>query len=253
MLKLKSFKTQLILFLAVLAIFLSVKDKDAVFLSALIIAVISSLIIESIILFLKKNVFEITESSNITGLIIGFVLSSNIAWGVIIAASLIAVFSKHLIRFKNKHIFNPAAFGIFLSCFLFNVSTQWKGAYSWYLLLPAGFYFIYKIRKIEIITSCAVVFVCLFAAQALWQKNSIWHIFGYINYFFIFIMMIEPRTTPVKPAAKLVFGAGVSVLIFILTQSPGRFDTELLSLLIMNAAILLLERIPHPAVFIKNS
>ncbi|MFH0858099.1 MAG: hypothetical protein V1842_00935 [Candidatus Omnitrophota bacterium] len=55
MLKLKSFKTQLILFLAVLAIFLSVKDKDAVFLSALIIAVISSLITESIILFLKKK------------------------------------------------------------------------------------------------------------------------------------------------------------------------------------------------------
>jgi Na+-translocating ferredoxin:NAD+ oxidoreductase RnfD subunit len=252
MLKLKYIKAQLIIYLFSLAFFIFIRDRDLLFLIALIIALVSSLIAESIILFLKNKVFEITESSIITGLIIGFVMSSNIAWEIIIAASLLAIFSKHLIRFKNKHIFNPAAFGIFLSCFLFNVSTQWKGAYLWYLLLPAGFYIIYKIRKIEVIIGYIFVFIGLFGGQALWQKNSIWHILGYLNYFYIFIMMIEPRTTPAKPMIKLLFGAGVAGLTFVLTQSPGRFDTELLSLLIMNSAVLLLARIPTPAVSIKK-
>ncbi|MFH1398361.1 MAG: RnfABCDGE type electron transport complex subunit D [Candidatus Omnitrophota bacterium] len=243
MLKLRSIKTQLIIYLAGSAVFLSIRDRDLVFLTALIIAVISSLIAESTTLFFKKKLFEITESSIITGLIIGFVLSSNLAWRVIVAASLIAIISKHLIRFQNKPIFNPAAFGIFLAVVLFNVSTQWRGAYLWYLLLPAGMYFIYKIRKIEIIIGYVLVFICLFGIQAFWQKNSIWHILGYLNYFYIFIMIIEPKTTPVKPALKFLFGSGIAVLIFILTKLPGRFDSELVSLLIMNPAAYALAQI----------
>lgn len=242
MLSLRSVKTQLIFFLACFALFLCLREKNALFLLAIAVAVISSLCIESAILYFKNKVFELTESSVITGLIIGFVLSSDEAWWKIVSASALAILSKYLIRFQKKHIFNPAAFGIFLVLILFGASTQWKGTYLWYILLPFGLYFAYKFRKTEIIIGYAAVFLALFGAQAVFQKAPLGHIFGYLSFFYIFIMVIEPKTTPVKQPAKLIFGALVSALIFILTSLGAGFDVELFSLLALNAAISLLNK-----------
>jgi len=245
MLKLKSVKTQLILYLAFFALFLAVKDRDVLFLGTLIIAVISSLAAESVILYLKAKVFQVTESSIITGLIIGYVLSSDEAWWRFVLGSSLAIFSKYVIRFRKKHIFNPASFGIFLTLIIFGASTQWKGTYVWYIILPFGFYFAHKIRKMEIIIGYAVFALALFGMQAIMQKVPLWHIFGYLSYFYIFVMVIEPKTTPMGPIGKLLFGAGVAVLIFILTAVGARFDVELFSLLAMNIAVPLLNKLPQ--------
>jgi len=245
MFNLKSIKTQLILYLICLAIFLSFKDKDSAFIITTAIAVISALTTESLILYLKTKIFQITESSIITGLIVGYVLSSDEAWFRFVLASSLAILSKYLIRFQKKHIFNPAAFGIFLTLIIFGASTQWKGTYVWYILLPFGLYFIYKTRKIEIIIGYAVISLALFGTQAVLEKVSLWHIFGYLSYFYIFVMVIEPKTTPIKPIGKYLFGAGVAGLIFILTGLGVKFDVELFSLLIMNITVPILNKIPY--------
>ncbi len=244
MLNLKSVKTQLILYLACFALFLSFKDKDAAFLATTAIAVISCLALESAFLYFKSKVFQFTESSIITGLIIGFVLSSDGAWWKFVLASALAILPKYLIRFKGKHIFNPAGFGIFLTLIIFGASTQWKGTYLWYILLPFGLYFCSKFRKIEIIIGYALAFFALFGIQAIFDKIPVRHIFGYLSYFYIFVMVIEPKTTPVKQPAKFIFGFLVSGLIFFLTNLGARFDVELFSLLALNMAVPLLNKIP---------
>ena len=245
MLKLKSIKTQLILYLAGFAVFLSVKDRDAAFLIMTIIAAVSALAAESIILYLKTRAFQITESSIITGLIIGFVLSSDEAWWKFVLASSLAILSKQLIRFRKKHIFNPAALGLFLTLIFFNAATQWKGTYLWYILLPFGAYFVLKLKKIEILIAYAAVALALFGIQAALQKVALWHIFGYLSYFYIFIMVIEPKTTPVKAIGKFSFGAALAALIFILTQYGVKFDVELFSLLMLNITVPLLNKMPQ--------
>ncbi|MFH0856053.1 MAG: RnfABCDGE type electron transport complex subunit D [Candidatus Omnitrophota bacterium] len=243
MLALKSVKFQLILCLACFALFLSFRDKDALFLMAMAIAVISSLCAESVILYFRDKVLEFTESSVITGLILGFVLSSDQAWWQIALSSVLAISSKYLIRFQKKHIFNPAAFGIFVILIIFNASTQWKGTYLWYILVPFGLYFAYKFRRIEILVGYGIVFLVLFGLQAVIQKIPFWGISGYLSLFYIFVMVIEPKTTPVKQKAKFLFGALVSGLIFVLTNLGAGFDVELLSLLVLNMAVPLLNRI----------
>lgn len=240
MFKLKSIKTQLILYLVCFAIFLAFKDRDAVFLVMMAVALISALATESILLYFKTKIFQITESSIITGLIVGYVLSSDEAWFKFVLASILAILSKYLIRFQKKHLFNPAALGLFLTIILFGANTQWKGTYTWYILLPLGFYFAYKLRKLELIIGYAIVFLALFGTQAILQKISLWEILGYNSFFYIFVMVIEPRTTPVKTAGKYLFGAGVAILIFVLTQVGVKFDVELLSLLAMNSLVPLL-------------
>lgn len=244
MINLKSIKTQLIIFLCALALYLSFKDKETSFLFTMLIAIISAMVFESIMLLFKDKKFIVTDSSAISGLIIGYVLSSDNPWWIFLLASFLAISSKHLLHFNRKHLFNPAAFGIFLTVAFFGASTQWKATYMWYIFLPFGVYFISKIQKLEVLFGYGLTALGLFGSQAVIQKTPLLNIFGYFNYFFIFIMMIEPKTTPVKPRGKFIFGMGVAVLIFILTEIGVRFDAELSSLLILNLFAPLLNKIP---------
>ena len=280
MLKMKSFsiKTKLIIFLAGFAVFLSIRDKDAAFLFTIITALISAIIADlafSCVFAAKKLVlqgkyaqprpkypvfrawefvrglhfkdrnFSISESSVISALIIGFVLASDNPWWVIVLASLVAISSKHLIRFNKKHVFNPAAFGIFFSVLFFGVHTQWKGTFFWYIILPIGLYFTYKMRKLELMMGYLVTALGLFAIQAVFNKVPLISIFGYLSYFYVFIMLIEPKTTPIKPLAKLFFGMGAAALIFTFIQAQARFDSELTALLSLNLFVPLLNRLPE--------
>jgi len=239
----KSIKTQLILYLVCLAIFLAVKDKDWTFLFTTLVAVISALAIEALVLYLKTKTLQITESAIITGLIAGYLLSSDEAWWKFVFASFMAILSKHLIRFQKKHIFNPAALGIFSTITLLGASTQWKGTYLWYVIVPFGLYFAYQLKKTEVVIGYAIISLLLFAAPALLQRVPLGNIFGYFSYFYIFVMVIEPKTTPLKTMGKYLFGAGTAALIFILTQAGVKFDAELFSLLAMNATVPLLNRL----------
>jgi Na+-translocating ferredoxin:NAD+ oxidoreductase RnfD subunit len=111
------------------------------------------------------------------------------------------------------------------------------------MLVPFGIYFTYKIRKIEIIIGYAVISLGLFGTQAFLQKIPPLNIFGYFSYFFIFIMAIEPKTTPLTYLGKYIFGAGLATLIFILTQVGAKFDVELCGLLVMNITVPMLNKV----------
>ena len=242
--KLPSIKTQLIIFLIAFAFFLSIKDRDVAFLFTTSVALLSALAVDSLIIYLREKRLLISESSIISGLIIGFVLSSDQPWWIFLLASLLAIGSKHLIRTSKNHLFNPAAFGIFLVT-LFGVYAQWKGTYAWYILIPAGFYFAYKIRKLEVVMGYGLASLVLFGFQAFMQKLPLSNIFGYLSYFYIFVMLIEPKTTPIKSLGKLIFGIGASVLIFIFTEAAVKFDAELCALLVLNPFVSILNKLPE--------
>lgn len=249
MINLKSVKNQLIIFLSGFALYLSFKNKDAAFLFATFMAVIFAVGFESAILFFKNRKLSITDSSIISGLIIGYVLSTrNSPWVFLLTCGL-AICSKYLIRINKKHLFNPAAFGIFLASILFGASLQWKGTYLWHILLPFGLYFVYKINKLEVIIGYGLTAVGLFGIQAILQKVSLFNIFGYLSYFYIFIMLIEPKTTPIRPLGKLIFGIGAAILIFILTEMGVKFDAELCALLVFNLSVPLLNKLPAKTSF----
>jgi len=243
MLNFKSIKTQLIIFLVCFALVLAIKDKDPAFLFSTLTAVIFASAIEALVLYLKTRTLQISESAVITGLIAGYVISSDEVWWKPALVCSLAVLSKHLIRFQKKHIFNPAAFGIFTALLFLGVTAQWKATYLWYVLAPFGIYFAHRLNKMEVVIGYATVSCVLFGTQALLLKVPLWNIFGYFSYFYIFMMIIEPKTSPLKPLGKYIFGTGIAVLIFIFTEAGVKFDAELLSLLLMNAAVPLLNRV----------
>lgn len=233
-----STKNQLIIFLSVFAIYLSILDGNVDFLSAIFIAVFSAVFLDSMITYLKTRRLRIIDSSLITGLIIGYVISAGVPWWKFLLASIFAIGSKHLIRIKGRHLFNPAAFGIFLAVILLGVRTQWRGTNLWYILVPAGVYFAWKIRKLLIAGSYIFSSLILFGVYALVQKLPLLDVLKYQNYFFIFIMLIEPKTSPIRTKGKMIFSLAVAVLVFILTLCGVQFDVELFSLLVFNPFVL---------------
>lgn len=240
--KLSSIKTQLGIFLGIFALYLSFIDKDFPFLRSIFIAILFAAAADSIITYIKDKRLIIAESSIISGFIIGYVVSSDLDWRFIGLASIAAIGSKHLIRFHGRHIFNPAAFGIFLTAICFGIFTQWKAAYMWYILIPFGLYFTSRIKRIDIVVSYLACSLVLYGSQAAIHQVSLLDIFGYLNYFFIFVMLIEPKTTPFNRSAKILFGSGVALLTFILYETGIKLEVELAALLCFNLLNLVINK-----------
>lgn len=237
----KSIKVQLGIFLSLFSAYIIFLEKDIKFLLAICISVISAVLVDSAATYLKKKEFVLTESSIITGLIISYVIASSQAWWIIALASILAISSKHIIRFKTRHVFNPAAFGVLATVFLLGAYTEWKGAYLWYIIIPFGVYFSFKIKKLELVISYFTASFILFGGQAVINRVNLWEILGYLNYFFIFIMLIEPMTTPMTKFGKIIFGSGVGGLIFIL-YTAGVKEPELSALACFNLSAPLLNK-----------
>ena len=237
----KSIKVQLSIFLMLFALYASFIGKDALFLLSLGISLIAAIGTDTFITYLKTRKIVITESSVVSGLIIGYVLSSSQTWWIVVLASALAIASKHLIRLNARRIFNPAGFGVLAATFLLGAITEWKGAFIWYLIIPFGVYFSFKIRKLELVAGYFIVSFILFGSQAIINKVNITDIFGYLNYFFIFIMLIEPMTTPITHYGKIIFGSGAGALIFVL-YLLGIKEAEIVSLLCFNLLTPLLNK-----------
>ena len=237
-----SIKTQLVAFLSVFAVFLAYINHNTQFILTTLIAITTAVIIESSLIYFKNKTFKITESSIITGLIIGYVLASNNIWWLFCFASVAAILSKLLLRINKKHIFNPAAFGIFCVIVFFHAGVQWIGTYLWYILIPFGIYFAYKTNKIEILLGYFLTSFLLIGYTALIHNISLISIFGYFSYFYIFIMIIEPKTSPVSLKGKWIFGLGVAIMVFVFNEIGIRFDAELSGLLFLNMLVPLLNK-----------
>lgn len=241
----KSIKIQLNLFLATFALFLFLREPAFSIVAGLFFAVLFSVLTEGVILYVKTKKIQITASAITSGLILGLVFSSESPWWMFLTLAILTIGLKHLVRFHGKNLFNPATLGIFLVVLLLKGYTEWKGAYVWYVLVPAGLYLVYKIKKMELALGYFLTSLLLFIPQALKQGTPILEIFGYFNYFFIFIMMIEPKTTPAQRWPKFLFGAGVALLVFLLTEWSFRYEPELFALLILNALTPWLNKIPN--------
>ncbi|HNX68058.1 MAG TPA: RnfABCDGE type electron transport complex subunit D [Candidatus Omnitrophota bacterium] len=241
----RSIKVQLNLFLAAYTIFWAILEPRFVFVAGLFWAVLFCVLIEGLILLLKTKKFQITASAITSGLILGFVFSAESPWWMFLTVALLTVGLKRLLQFHGKNLLNPAACGIFLASLFLKGATEWNGAYVWYILIPAGLYIVHKIRKLEIVLSYLAVSLLLFVPQAIAQNAPVLGVFGYFNLFFIFIMLIEPKTTPATRPAKIIFGAGVALIVFLLTEWSFRYEPELFALLVLNALTPWINKIPN--------
>lgn len=159
----------------------------------------------------------VPDGAVITGLIISLIMSVTASGFIIAATAAISILSKHLLVYRKKPIFNPAAFGLLMSILVFGTGQSWWGAFgdlpAWTVmfLLIGGYAVTSRVNKYpQVFSFLGTLFVLLFlmghfnvgdASDALRPP--------FINaaLFFGFFMLTDPPTSPAKVKDQLIFGS----------------------------------------------
>jgi Na+-translocating ferredoxin:NAD+ oxidoreductase RnfD subunit len=182
----------------------------------------------------------------VSALIVSLVLSSTAPVWQAIVITLIALASKHILVFNRKPIFNPAAFGLLVSIYLFHSNQSWWGGLSllpsWFLifLLIGGFMIIKKVNKFpQVFTFLGVYFLLFDLITYFHFRNIGGEVFRdpFINsaLFLSFVMLTDPPTSPAKYKDQMVFGFIAAVISVLDYTFLGGLSYLLIGLLVANA------------------
>ena len=169
-----------------------------------LLAIGTSIGVELILGKLVLGKWPNVASAYISGISVGILLRSPAIWPYVVCAA-IAITSKYVVRYKNRHLWNPSNFAICAVIFLAadtvaTLSIQW-GNNLWAMLViwTLGSTIIWRLRRFHICATYVVSFV-LFAALRSWIigdpfLSELSPITGPEYQLFIFFMITDPRTT----------------------------------------------------------
>lgn len=173
------------------------------------------------------------QSAAISGLIIGMLVAPGGSLLVAWSAAVIAIASKKLLMFREeKHIFNPAAFGLMTSVLVFGNKLNWWGNSSVLLLILGAGLLMFRLHRLSLPFS---YFVARAGTAALFGGfDSLTGTLLIPNLFFAFIMLVEPKTSPGKRSEQWVFGGLCGVLATVYYRYLPAYEGDLLALLSVN-------------------
>lgn len=197
-----------------------------------IIAVATTTILDSAISYFKSKALEFPQSALISGLFIGGLLTQNLQWHTYVLAGVIAIASKHIIRFRQKHIFNPAIFGVLLVSVIFGAAHTWWVSSPLILVLVFGIFIIWRLRRIGLALSFLISYYLINSIVELSKGVQFPEIYstiinGGVIYFFSMYMLIEPKTHPSRRVQRIAYGIFVAVLLIVFNFYIPRHDLPL--------------------------
>ena len=227
-------KMGILLLLIVLSALFYYKSLDT--LKVVLIAVFSTLLFD--LIFIKIKRVELFPSAAIvSGLIVGLLTSPTLPWYEVALTAAIAMAAKNFLRFKNRHIFNPAGLGIFAASVLFGHNVSWWGVsfqtpifttfasfFLFAVLLSPGYVSMIRMRRFRIASSFFLVYIILFGIVQLKQhflnlsSISSATILDPTVLFFSLVMLPEPMTTPHNHKRQLFFGGFVAFIAVIISM-----------------------------------
>lgn len=191
------------------------------------VAVIAAVVVDILCNNFKNRHSSIPDGAVVTGFIISLILGSSTSIFAVAVTAMIAILSKHLLTYKKRPIFNPAAFGLLLSVLFFHTGQSWWGAFGdlpvWTLvfILVGGYIVTNRINKFP------QVFSFLFTSFILLVLMGHFNIgdavdalrppFINATLFFGFFMLTDLPTSPAKEKDQVLFGvltAAVGTVIY---------------------------------------
>lgn len=185
--------------------------------------------------FYRKRRFFVPYSAVITGLIITLTINPDARRYEIAVATAVAMAAKNFIRFSGRHVFNPAAIGLFIVGILFNQYVTWWGvsfqnprSLSFYhlvaflILVSPAVVSVYRMRRVYSIFSFLISYT-LFShifTFTLSLSSFISRMFDPGIVFFSIVMLPEPMTSPVRPKRQVVYGLLVAAAAQLIAYPP---------------------------------
>jgi Na+-translocating ferredoxin:NAD+ oxidoreductase RnfD subunit len=205
-------------------------------------------VLEMAIVFRRKRLLVWPASALLTGNGVAFVLRvpgtrhgdwwSTRGWWIFAATAAVSILSKHLLRIRGEHVFNPSNFGLVL-CFLALGSSRaepldfWWGPLSGWLALAlaiivvGGLAILSRLRLLEVAVSFWAAFAAALAVLAATGHAMVarWHL-GPIGGFdfwrtlvtspeilvFLFFMITDPKTVPRGRHQRILYAVAIGLL-----------------------------------------
>jgi len=207
--------------LIVVAVFSSFQVGVVRIIPQVVVGCFTAAFVDMGINYLKKTRFFFPKASLISGLIVALVLAPGSSPLVTAVAASTAIASKQFLKYKRRHIFNPASFGLVTAALIFGIYFGWWGDNLQWLVIVLGIVLVLKVRKglqvgSFIITSIVLQFLFL-KASAPEALDSLKTAFGASSWFFTFFMVSEPMTSIMPYRSTALFGLAAAVAGFSLS------------------------------------
>lgn len=140
-----------------------------------------------------------------------------------ILAGVLAVGSKYILRWRGKHIFNPANFGLVIVSFIFGAAWispgQWGAAPVFaVLLLGLGGIVTGKAKRWDVSLALLLSYAALLFGRAVWLGDPlsipVHQLQSGALLIFAFFMISDPKTTPDARVGRVLFAALVATVGF---------------------------------------
>jgi len=203
----------------------SIAAQDMKGIALAMVAVAAAVAVDVICCLIEKRKRIMPDGAAITGLIVSMVLSTSTPWYVVAATAILAILSKHILTYKKKPIFNPAAVGLLLSIPVFHTQQSWWGAFgdlpAWLLLLVliGGYAVANRIHKFpQVFAFLGTYLILLFVLgmgvlpvdggmlQSGALADALRPPFINATLFFALFMLTDPPTSPAKVKEQIAFG-----------------------------------------------
>jgi ferredoxin-NADP reductase/Na+-translocating ferredoxin:NAD+ oxidoreductase RnfD subunit len=162
------------------------------------------------------------ESTYITAFILAFIITpvaprDLMGISFLIWVAIWATASKYILAVHKKHLFNPAAFAVALTALTINQSaTWWIGGNlpMMAFVILGGLLIVRKIQRGDLIVAFFVAAIIAILAGTPGAPFSTLEkaVVHAPLFFFAFIMLTEPLTTPPTRARRIIYGAFVGIL-----------------------------------------
>ena len=204
--------------------------------ATLFIAVIATVAADLIFIKARKQNLFFPSAALVTAFIIALLTDPKLPWYDIALSGMAAMASKHFLRFSGRHVFNPAAFGLFTSSLLFNHNVSWWAvSFQQFFIfhLSSFIYFLIlispilisavRMRRFRIILAFLFIYTILttliLSANQLVTTNYslLTTILDPTILFFALVMRPEPMTSPNNHNRQFLFGISVALLTIVLS------------------------------------
>jgi len=204
----------MILALTTLAIYNIVLGQYWSAIPRIMLSVLIAAVLDFLVNYYKTKQIFLPKSAIISSTFIGSILAPDAPFFLIALASALAIGIKHIAQFEKSHVFNPAATGIFIATIL-GASQLWWTAQPLLLVLALGMIIAWKFRRFDsqpafLATYFIISAIILFFAGDI--SKIILKITDPFVYFFVFFMLVEPRTSPISRNGRIIYGVVVAVL-----------------------------------------
>jgi len=168
----------------------------------------------------------------ITSLSLTLLLRTDVIWLAAIAATL-AIGSKFVLRYRGKHIFNPANFALvslmIISDHAWVSSGQWgSAAIGAFVLACMGFLVLTRAKRAETTIAFIILYGALLFGRAFWLDDPfsipLHQMQNGALLIFAFFMISDPKTTPNSASGRVLFAAlvaGVAYTIQFIYYQPN--------------------------------